>query len=114
MMKRIFISLLLMTILVPVRGQKIKSVEGEFVYYAPENVSVVEAKRFALEQEQLKAIAEEFGTIVSQTNLTRIEGNNEQSSTRFSSFGSSDVKGEWIETKGKPEFDLGSSDPLLR
>ena len=84
MMKKLFISLLLTSIMMPVWGQKIKSVEGEFVYYAPENVSVVEAKRFALKQAQLKAIAEEFGTIVSQTNLTRIEGNNEQSTTRFS------------------------------
>ena len=113
MMKKLFISLLLTSIMMPVFGQKIKSVEGEFVYYAPENVSVVEAKRFALKQAQLKAIAEEFGTIVSQTNLTRIEGNNEQSTTRFSSFGSSDVKGEWIETKGKPEYTVSYEEGML-
>ena len=88
-MRKVIISLLLATIIVPAFAQKVKTVEGEFVYYAPENVSPAEAKRYALQQAQLNAIANEFGTIIAQTNLTRIEGNNEQSSTRFNSFGSS-------------------------
>ena len=112
-MRKVIISLLLATIIVPAFAQKVKTVEGEFVYYAPENVSPAEAKRYALQQAQLNAIADEFGTIIAQTNLTRIEGNNEQSSTRFNSFGSSDVKGEWIETIGKPEYNTEYENGLL-
>ena len=112
-MRKVIISLLLATIIVPAFAQKVKTVEGEFVYYAPENVSPAEAKRYALKQAQLNAIADEFGTIIAQTNLTRIEGNNEQSSTRFNSFGSSDVKGEWIETIGKPEYNTEYENGLL-
>ena len=64
------------------------------------------AKRHPLYQAKLNAIANEFGTIVAQTNLTRMETNGERSKMRFNSFGSSDVKGEWIETLGKPEYDV--------
>lgn len=112
-MRKVILSLLLATIIIPAFAQKVKTVEGEFVYYAPENVSPAEAKRYALQQAQLNAIADEFGTIIAQTNLTRIEGNNEQSSTRFNSFGSSDVKGEWIETIGKPEYNTEYENGLL-
>jgi hypothetical protein len=107
-MKRIIIISLLLTI-VAVSGfaQKMKTVEAEYTYYAPENVSLAEARRYALNQARLKAIAEEFGTIVAQTNLTHIETGGEKSSSRFSSFGSSDVKGEWIEDSDKPEYTEG-------
>lgn len=87
----------------PALAQKVKTVEGEYTYVAPENVSPTEAKKYALNQAQLNAIADEFGTIVAQTNLTHIETGDVQS-TRFSSFGSSDVKGEWIETIGEPTY----------
>ena len=78
--------------------------EGQFTYHAPENVTPAQAKAFALEQARLNAIAEEFGTIVAQTNITQIETDNAQTSTKFVSLGSSDVRGEWIEDIGKPEY----------
>ena len=98
--------MLIAVVAATVFAQKVKTAEGEFTYYAPENVSLAQAKRYALNQAQLTAIANEFGTIVAQTNLTRMESDNEQSKTRFNSFGSSDVKGEWIETLGTPEYDV--------
>lgn len=104
MIKTIIISLLLTVITLSGSAQKVKTVEAEFTYYAPESVSLAEARRYAQNQARLKAIAEEFGTIVAQTNLTHIDTNDDKSSTRFSSYGSTDVKGEWIEDTGKPEF----------
>ena len=104
MIKKTIISLLLVIIPVTCFAQKVKTVEAEYTYYVPEDRSVAEARRYALNQARLKAIAEEFGTIVAQTNLTHLETNEEKSSTRFSSFGSSDVKGEWIEDSDKPEY----------
>lgn len=105
-MRRVFVAVLMAVLTVSAFAQKVKTGEGEYTYYAPENVSLAEAKRYALNQAQLNAIANEFGTIVAQTNLTRMETNDERTKTRFNSFGSSDVKGEWIETLGKPEYDV--------
>jgi len=106
MMKKLFVFLLLLTFSCVSFGQKVKTVEGEFTYLMPEDVSLSAAKRHTLQQAKLNAIANEFGTIVAQTNLTRMETNGERSKMRFNSFGSSDVKGEWIETLGKPEYDV--------
>ena len=106
MMKKLFVFLLLLTFSCVSFGQKVKTVEGEFTYLMPEDVSLSTAKRHTLQQAKLNAIANEFGTIVAQTNLTRMETNGERSKMRFNSFGSSDVKGEWIETLGKPEYDV--------
>jgi len=106
MMKKLFVFLLLLTFSCVSFGQKVKTVEGEFTYLMPEDVSLSAAKRHTLQQAKLNAIANEFGTIVAQTNLTRMETNDERSKMRFNSFGSSDVKGEWIETLGKPEYDI--------
>lgn len=106
MTKKLFVFLLLLTFSCVSFGQKVKTVEGEFTYLMPEDVSLSAAKRHTLQQAKLNAIANEFGTIVAQTNLTRMETNGERSKMRFNSFGSSDVKGEWIETLGKPEYDV--------
>ena len=96
--------MLLLMLTLSSSAQKEKRVEGEFTYHAPENVTPAQAKAFALEQARLNAIANEFGTVVAQTNITQIETSNDQTNTRFVSLGSSDVKGEWIEDIGKPEF----------
>ena len=61
-------------------------------------MSVEEAKRTALERAKIQAIADEFGTIVSQSTSTIVSNKNGESDTRFFSLGGSDVKGEWIET----------------
>jgi hypothetical protein len=69
-------------------------------------MSVEEAKRTALERAKIQAIADEFGTLVSQSTSTIITNNNGESDTQFFSLGGSDVKGEWIETIGEPSFDI--------
>ena len=56
--------LLLLALSLPVMAQKTKTVEGEYTYYAPENVTPEQAKRIALERAKTQAIADEFGTIV--------------------------------------------------
>jgi hypothetical protein len=105
--------MLLLLLALPLLAQKVKTVEGEYVYYAPENVTMAAAKDFALRQAQLKAIADEFGTIISHSNLTKIETSNDVSKTNFISLGSSDVKGEWIETVGKPDFNIVYEEGML-
>lgn len=98
------VALILMMLSLTAFAQKVKTVEGEYTYHAPENVTVEEIRRTALERAKIQAIADEFGTIVQQTNTTRIHTNGSESSTDFFTIGGSEVKGEWIETIGEPKF----------
>ncbi len=97
----LFLSLALF---LPVFSQKLKTVEGEYTYHVPENVTLEDAKRTALDRAKIQALADAFGTIVSQTNATRVENSGGKSSTDFLSIGGSEVKGEWIETIGEPSY----------
>lgn len=87
-------------------SQRTAKVSATYTYYAPETMAVEEAKRIALDRAKIQAIADEFGTIVSQSTSTVITNINGESDTRFFAFGGSDVKGEWIETIGNPDYQL--------
>ena len=76
-------------------------------------MSIEEAKRVAFDRAKIQAIADEFGTTVSQSNSTIISNDNGQSNTQFFSFGGSDVKGEWIETIGEPKYDVSFTEHYL-
>ena len=89
-----------------VLARKTKTVEGEYTYHAPENVTLEMAKRTALERAQREALAAEFGTVVSQTDISRIENDNGKTDVNFLSLGGSEVKGEWIETIGEPIYNI--------
>lgn len=65
-----------------------------------------QAKRTALDRAMIQALADEFGTIVSQSNATRVENQNGQTNIDFLSIGGSEVKGEWIETIGEPIYNI--------
>lgn len=94
-------------------AQRTKKVQTEYIYYAPENISLEEAKHIALERAKIQSIADEFGTIVSQTNTTMMGNLNGNSSIDFSSLGVSEVKGEWIETIGQPQFEINYEQNML-
>lgn len=99
----IFLSLIVSS---AVLAQKMKTVKGEYTYHAPENVTMEQAKRTALDRAMIQALADEFGTIVSQSNATRVENQNGQTNIDFLSIGGSEVKGEWIETIGEPIYNI--------
>lgn len=105
MMRGLLLSLLI-ALSSAVFSQKLKTVEGEYTYYAPENVTVEQARRTALDRAMIQALADEFGTIVSQQNVTRIENQGGRSDIDFLSIGGSEVKGEWIETIGEPIYNI--------
>lgn len=90
----------------PVFSQKVKTVKGEYTYYVPENVAKEQAMRIALERAKIQALADEFGTIVQQTNVTKIHSTDGKTSTDFFTLGDSEVKGEWIETTDKPDYEI--------
>lgn len=97
-----FIASCLFTFLV--YAQKVKTVVGTYEYHTPKNITIEEAERIALERAKIQAIANEFGTVVSQSNYTSINNTNGTSVVDFFSLGESEVKGEWIETLGEPEI----------
>lgn len=107
--------LLLLSVLftLPVFSQKMKTVEGEYTYHAPENITLEEAKRIALDRAKIQALADAFGTIVSQTNATHVQNRNGNSDIDFLSIGGSEVKGEWIETVGEPQYDISYEQGML-
>lgn len=98
---------------VGVMAQRTERVCEEYVYYPPENISLEEAKHIALERAKIQAIAKEFGTLVSQSNATFVSNRTGESSVDFSSLAESQVKGEWIETIGQPEFSISYEQGML-
>lgn len=112
MMRGLLLSLLI-ALSPAVFSQKLETVEGEYTYYAPENVTVEQARRTALERAMIQALADVFGTIVSQQNVTRIENQGGRSDIDFLSIGGSEVKGEWIETIGEPIYDIRYEGDIL-
>lgn len=94
-------------------AQKVKKVQGEYTYHAPENVSLEQAKQTALNRAQIQALGNEFGTIVAQHNATMMSNTNGSTSTDFTSLSSSDVKGEWLETIGEPKYDIAYEQGML-
>lgn len=110
---RSFITICLFLFALPTLAQRTEKVRAEYIYHAPENISLEEAKRIALERAKIQAIADEFGTIVSQSNTTMVSNRNGESSADFFSLGGSEVKGEWIETIGQPSYDISYEQNML-
>ena len=94
-------------------AQKVKTVVGEVLYYPPENLTIEQAKNMAFQRAQIKALADEFGTIVALNTSTIITNINEESSINYSSLSNSDVGGEWIETVGEPEYKISYEEGVL-
>lgn len=105
-MYRLLSLICIVSLALPLSAQPLKRVQGDYTYIAPDNISISEAKKTALYRARIQALADEFGTIVSNHTSTIVSNENGNSSIDFSSLGSSLVKGEWIETIGKPEFEI--------
>uniref|UniRef100_UPI0025D03B2E DUF4384 domain-containing protein n=1 Tax=Prevotella sp. TaxID=59823 RepID=UPI0025D03B2E len=103
---RYFFIIFLLMPLLSTFAQKIERVHGEYAYHVPDNISLEKGKRTALERAKIQALADAFGTLVSQSNSTIVKNEEGKSSVDFLSIGGSDVKGEWIETLGEPKFDI--------
>ena len=94
-------------------AQKTKKVHGEYIYHAPENVSIEQARQTALSRAQIQALGDEFGTVVAQHNATLMNNTNGSTHTDFTSLSSSDVKGEWLETIGEPKYEISFEQGML-
>jgi hypothetical protein len=90
------------------------SAEGEYVYNAPETVSLEQAKHTAIERARIQVLADHFGTNIRQSNTTVVKNSNEHSSVQFQSLSQSEVKGEWLMDTKTPTIEvLGYQDNSL-
>lgn len=105
MIRSLFTSILLLVAAVSF-AQRVQKITATYTYYAPENVTLEEAKHTALDRAKISAIADAFGTLVTQNNSTVITNQNGESDNRFFSLGGSEVKGEWIETTKDPVYSI--------
>ena len=112
-MKRWLLISFLLTISVASFSQRTEKVTASYTYFAPENVTLEEAKRTALNRAKISAIADVFGTLVTQSNSTVTTNQNGQTDSRFFSLGGSEVKGEWIETTKEPEYSISYEGEML-
>lgn len=83
---------------------KVVDVEGSYTYYIPYNVPRDRAEQIAMERAMIQALAAKFGTLVSETTQMDMRSSKSGDNVDFWSSASTLVKGEWIETVGKPEF----------
>jgi len=95
------------------RQQRAETICGEYTYYTPENVSIEQARKTALERAKTKALADKYGTNVTTTNVTLMGTENENVNMRFLSLGGSEVKGEWLEDTKAPEYKISYQNDML-
>lgn len=114
-MKGFRISLLVILFVLPeiLWAQKVQKVSGEYIYYAPSTITLDYARQIALDRAKIQLIADEFGTIVSSTNITRIANTNGKSEIQMTALGENEVKGEWLETLGEPKYEIGYENDML-
>ena len=93
-------------------AQRIREVSATITYNAPEDMSVTDAKLKAMAKAKIQAIADKFGTFVTQANFTQTESHNGESNTDFVFLGESVVQGEWIEDTSEPEFTIRHEDNM--
>ncbi len=102
MLKRILLIPTLALVPLMSSAQRTVTASGTYTHYAPMNVTPDQAELTAVERAKIDIIEKEFGRVVGVSNYTEIINEGDQSSVKFLSLGESEVKGEWIETIGKP------------
>ena len=88
------------------QAAKTKTIKAEYTYYAPENVTLEQAKQTALQRARLQGLADEFGTNMNQIGTTIRENVNGESSASVFQLTNSTVKGEWIRDVDEPKYDI--------
>ena len=87
-------------------AQRVVNACGEVDYVVPETQTLAEAKQTAITQARLKAIADEFGTIVSQTNTSAMHTKDGKTNSSFNSYSENEVRGIWISDTNEPEVNV--------
>ena len=79
---------------------------GEYIYEAPANVSLDQARRIAIEGAKTKALQDNFGTTMTLSVASSMRSSNNSEAEWFSMTNVSEANGEWLEDIGTPTFDV--------
>lgn len=112
-MKRGFVIFALMSLGIAVYAQRIVNACGEVHYVVPETQTLSEAKQTAITQARLKAIADEFGTTVSQTSTTAMHTKDGKTNSSFNSYSENEVRGIWISDTKEPEVSVNYRNDMM-
>lgn len=94
-------------------AQSMRKVCGESTYYAESSESLDEAKLAALQAARVQALAEAFGTVVSQNTISQETLSDGSESAYFTQLNTNEVRGEWIENSGEPVYEVSLVDGML-
>lgn len=103
MIRKSILVLLVTFLTINVVAQKPIKVKATYTYHANKNETCADAERIALQRAKIKAIEETFGVNVSESAAAISSALFDDN--YFSSYTSSSIKGEWIETIGEPIFE---------
>jgi len=85
-------------------GQKVCEVSGTYTYYGDPNQSVKEVRAAAIEHARVQALAEKFGTLLTQNTIQQESIKNGQEHSDLMQLNAAEVKGEWLEDLREPEI----------
>lgn len=92
----------------------LRTVSATYLYHAAPEMSVEQARQTALDRAMAQALANEFGVTVTQATASAMAtGSDADTRSQFIAAGGSELRGEWIETIGEPEFDISFENSLL-
>lgn len=112
-LKQILSFAFLFSVFATASGQKITIVCGEYIYHAPENVTLAQAKQVALQRARVAGLIQAFNQTVYQSNTSVVTNRNGESSVDLYSFGGSDARGEWIEDTEEPHYTITYEQDML-
>lgn len=102
-----FILLLQLNPIIAQKKNKVVTIKGEYTYNIPSHISIDEGKHTALERAKIDALEKEFGSFLTQNTSTISQSVNGETDFRMYSRSGRQVKGEWLETIGEPEYKIG-------
>lgn len=93
-----------MVLLPLILSAQVRKVSGTYTYYGDPNQSVKEVRAAAIEHARVQALANEFGTLLTQNTIQQegiIDG---KERSDFMQLNAAEVKGEWLEDLKEPEI----------
>ena len=105
-MNRLLTILFLLCSLGTLMAQDVVNVSGEYVYHAPINISIEQAKAIALERARLQCLADAFGTVVNQSSSTVMRTTDGHTDVSHFTLGGTEVKGEWLGDSKQPIYQI--------
>lgn len=111
-MKRIIAVIFCTLSLVGAYAQKSKqkSIHATYKYYYDDNMSANEARTEALRLAKVKALADEFGTVISVTTNDYTETTENNTHNRFTDISMTETRGVWIKDTQSPVILRGYDD----